>query len=69
MDAREFEKCLTLIKQKKLIKITNFSIMENPTTNDILFRYSDLRSKEATELDKYIDEINTASYNKEILPL
>ena len=44
-------------------------MMENPTTNDILFRYSDLRSKEATELDKYIDEINTASYNKEILPL
>ena len=38
--------------------------MDNPTPNNVLIRYSDLRSKEATELDKYIDEINKASYNK-----
>ena len=38
--------------------------MDTPTPNNILFRYSDLRSNEATELDKYIDEINKASYNK-----
>ena len=41
--------------------------MDTPTPNNILFRYSDLRSNEATELDKYIDEINKASYNKKDL--
>ena len=41
--------------------------MDTPTPNNILFRYSDLRSNEATELDKYIDEINKVSYNKKDL--
>mmetsp|Transcript_15672 Transcript_15672/g.20471 ORF Transcript_15672/g.20471 Transcript_15672/m.20471 type:complete len:197 (+) Transcript_15672:77-667(+) len=42
--------------------------MDNPTPYELLIAYSELRYKEATDLNQYIiDEINKAPYNKKDL--
>jgi len=57
-----------LIKQKKLseklIKFTTFSIMDTEIPYQLLSDYSDLRSKEATDLYQHIDKITKPSNNK-----